>query len=37
MFKKEYLSWEEYKHRVDVLNEFLWRQKVRNSEIRNIA
>lgn len=32
-FKKGFVEWEEYKHRIDFMNDFLWQQSVRKANL----
>jgi len=36
LFKKEFLSWTDYKARMDFIEEFYWRQKVRRQEVTRL-
>lgn len=34
--QKDYLEWDEYKRKADALDDFLWRQKVREQSLKNL-
>ena len=34
-FKRSYMNWEDYKARIDFLDDFYWQQGVRKQSIRN--
>lgn len=34
--KKEFMDWEDYKAKIDILEDFYWRQSVRRQSIRNL-
>ena len=34
--KRDFMEWEEYKKRVDTIDDFWWRQSVRKQSLRNL-
>ena len=34
--KKEFMSWEDYKAKIELLDDFYWRQSVRRQSVRNL-
>ena len=35
-FKRTFVEWEEYKNKIDFINEFLWQQSVRKANLRMV-
>ena len=35
-FKREFMEWEEYKKKVEIFDDFWWRQNVRKQSLKNL-
>jgi hypothetical protein len=35
-FRKNFMDWEDYKEKIDFLDDFYWQQSVRKQSIRNL-
>ncbi len=36
LFRKEFMVWEEYKAKIDFLQLFLWQQRIRKDNLKNL-